>query len=316
MILLDDIVLSSQEQALLNEAAQTPFSAELQTAEHTRELSQSQGLDYATTWLFQHLTDPDQHGTFISEVNKISPCSGSSSDVSIAIVPGAFYREDPQSGANGSQVIEVAKQWHMPVSHAPIPSFGSITESAGILLQWLKALPNDAILVSLCKGTAEVKLALAREPKAFEKVIAWVSLSGLFYGTAIVQWLGSQWWRWPIIRAFAWLRGYHYPAIWQLEQKPGSLLDFDLELPPGLPLIHVVGFPLQQHLSSPLTRRGHRRLAPQGPNDGGAILLTDLLRWPGSIYPVWGADHYLRPKWNISSLISRLIHYVLKRTGK
>jgi hypothetical protein len=77
-----------------------------------------------------------------------------------------------------------------------------------------------------------------------------------------------------------------------------------------LTAIHVVGFPLREHLSSAWAQRGHARLAVLGPNDGGGILLADAIAREGLVYPVWGADHYLRPAWDIRRLICRLVRYV------
>jgi hypothetical protein len=57
-----------------------------------------------------------------------------------------------------------------------------------------------------------------------------------------------------------------------------------------------VGFPLAQHLTNALARRCYRRVRHLGPNDGAGILLGDVCRLPGHVYPVWGADHYLRPR--------------------
>src|SRR5205814_7337630 len=54
--------------------------------------------------------------------------------------------------------------------------------------------------------------------------------------------------------------------------------------------------------------RGHARLVPLGPNDGGGILLADLLDLPGEVFPVRAADHYLAPKtWDIRPLLRRIL---------
>jgi hypothetical protein len=66
---------------------------------------------------------------------------------------------------------------------------------------------------------------------------------------------------------------------------------------------------LQRHLTSKLMRRCHEFLAPLGPNDG-AILLADSCALPGLVYPVWGADHNLRPSWDIRRLGMALLHYL------
>jgi hypothetical protein len=171
---------------------------------------------------------------------------------------------------------------------------------------------EQIILVSLSKGCAEVKVALAGDKagRAFRNVAAWISLSGIYHGTALVPWLFGQWWRLPLIRLLFWYHSWDFGALWQLRREPGAPLDFPLVPPPHLEIIHVVGFPLAHHLSLPLTRRSHRRVARWGPNDGGGCVLADVRTLPGLVYPVWGADHFLRPSWDVRPLIARLLGHV------
>src|SRR5439155_19556036 len=63
----------------------------------------------------------------------------------------------------------------------------------------------------------------------------------------------------------------------------------------SMQMVSVVGFPLREHMSNGVARRCHHRLMPLGPNDGG-LVLADVCAQPGLLYPLWGADHYLRPK--------------------
>jgi hypothetical protein len=91
-------------------------------------------------------------------------------------------------------------------------------------------------------------------------------------------------------------------------------LDFPLTLPDHVALISVVGFPLRRHLSTKALRRCHRRLAPRGPNDG-LMLLADACSLPGRVYPVWGADHNLRPAWDIRRLVAALAFHVADEYG-
>ena len=88
----------------------------------------------------------------------------------------------------------------------------------------------------------------------------------------------------------------------KLRHGANTPLNFPLQLPPGMKLLSLVGFPLRQFLTTPFSRFYHRTLAAHGPNDG-TILLSDLLAWPGEIYPVWGMDHFFRPESEARSLI-------------
>ena len=96
-----------------------------------------------------------------------------------------------------------------------------------------------------------------------------------------------------------------------LSRGDGSPLAGPWRVPSRMRVYHLVGFPLTHHLSGPRARKGHRRLQPLGPNDGGGILLADVLQWPGLIYPVWGADHYMTsPGRDAVALVQRLLESV------
>jgi hypothetical protein len=287
------------------------------TEETLRRIAICQGMDFATAVLFDRLVRSPRHGPFISRIaNRPETCliAPGRRPPTVAIVPGAFYREDPTSGADGRQVLESVARLGCPTASIPLMSFGSLPENAALIGAWLQSRPDheNFVLVSLSKAGAEMKLALAAAgaAKTFRRVQAWISLSGIYHGTPLMTWLFSQWWRLPLIRLFFWHRGYHFGALGQLERGPGKLLDFELRPPEHLRIIHVVGFPLERHLSTPLARRGYRRLTPLGPNDGGPILLADVGRFPGLVYPVWGADHYLRPAYD-NGLVSRLLQFVV-----
>jgi len=78
--------------------------------------------------------------------------------------------------------------------------------------------------------------------------------------------------------------------------------------------IHLVGFPLCRHATNRLARRNHARLEPHGPNDGAGILLADAVGWPGLLYPVWSADHYLRPTaLDIGRITTALLRYAAQQ---
>jgi hypothetical protein len=92
------------------------------------------------------------------------------------------------------------------------------------------------------------------------------------------------------------------------------VLDFPLVLPPHLRLINVTGFPLRRHFTSKLLSRFHQRVASLGPNDG-LVVLADVCGLPGLVYPVWGADHNLRPAWDVRRLVAALAFYLAETLG-
>ena len=100
----------------------------------------------------------------------------------LAIVPGACYREYPQTGADGRRLVEDARRHGWPVETVPVPSFGSPATNGGVVCDWLRDRPEETIvLVSLSKGSADLRAAFARPDaaEAFRNVAVWVSLSGI-----------------------------------------------------------------------------------------------------------------------------------------
>jgi len=217
----------------------------------------------------------------------------------LAVAPGAFYVEFPHTGADGCILREEAARMGMPSELIPLRSFGRLTENARILTDWLAGRPADEtiVLVSLSKGGSDVKTALAgpAAERAFRNVAVWINLSGLLGGTPLANWVFAHPLRMLWFRLLLWWRQYDFGVIRELAYGPGTPLDSDLRLPPRLRAMHIVGFPLERHLTNRLARRCYRRVKALGPNDGAGNVLADVARLPGAVYTVWGADHYLRP---------------------
>jgi hypothetical protein len=227
-------------------------------------------------------------------------------------VPGAFHRENPRTGADGRIVREVAGQLGLPVVVAPVSSTGSLSENARLLADWLRETrAGPLLLVSVSKGGSDVKITLAR-PEAsevFGRVIGWVNLCGILDGTPMADWLLS-----PSLLARAnrfvyRIRGRSLDFLQDLRRFPGCALDVPLVLPAHVRAVHIVGFPLRRHFHNGLARRCHARLESFGPNDG-TILLSDAPRWSGQLCPVWGADHYLRPREDVRPLLAALLGHL------
>jgi hypothetical protein len=303
---------SKEDRALLDRvAARHGLTWPELTAEALQALAGSEGMDFATALLYDRLRRSAEHGPFIAHLETLPETDGpiaGAEDVTVAVAPGGFYRERPETGADGRFLLEQATRLGCRTNVLPLESFGTLDGNARIIAGWLRDRAGPIVLVSLSKSGAEVRLALAAPdaPLDFAHVTAWVNLSGIVRGTPMVDWLLRRPLRCLAIRLLFRLRGYSYPTLAQMRRGPHGLLDGPFSIPPHISVVHLYGFPLRRHLSRPLARRGHRRIAPLGPNDGGANLLADLLGMPGVIYPVWGADHYLRPAWDLDGLVRRL----------
>ena len=308
--------LTHYERALLCRVAGWPEHPSWRglTADVLRAVADQHGDDFATALLYDRLVRSREHGPFFEQVQSAAnPCCGPPPGT-LAIVPGACYVEYPWTGADGRRLCECGREWGWHVETVPVASFGPLSANARTVSDWLVGHPEESVvLVSLSKGGADVKTALANPATApaFRKVSVWISLSGILHGTPMAGWfLHSGFRRW-VARSLCRYRGYDFSVLDELDWHAGSALAPELVLPSGLRVVHVVGFPLSCHRRSRRSRRGHRRLAALGPNDGGGILLGDLCRLPGLIYPVWGTDHYLEPDWDVRPLIRRILHAAL-----
>jgi hypothetical protein len=286
------------------------------TPELLRDLTASEGCDFATALLHRSIVGSERHGAFLRNAAWTAEAKPNSngtiptaSDTTIGIIPGAFHRENPRTGADGRVVREVAAHLDLPVVVAPVSSTGSLGENSRLLADWLSTLSDRRlILVSVSKGGSDVKTALGQPDAArvFSRVTGWVNLCGILDGTPMADWLLSAGWLARANRFFYRVRGRSLDFLEDLRRFPGCALDFPLKLPPHLRVVHVLGFPLRQHLHNGLARRCHARLESFGPNDG-SILLSAAPRWPGQLCPVWGADHYLRPREDVRPLLAALL---------
>jgi hypothetical protein len=226
----------------------------------------------------------------------------------VIVVPGAFHEEYAHTGADGARMIRLAQSLGWPAQRIPLPSLAPMAENAGRILEHLDQHHGQpTILVSLSKGSADVRTALERPgaADALRDVCAWINLSGIATGTPLIDWFRARPLRCTGVRLLLRLRRQRFAVLDELRRGPGAPLDRPFAIPPHIRAFHVLGFPREQDLSDAWAQRGHARLAPLGPNDGGGNLLIDALRLPGMVHPVWAADHYLRPA-RIDALLLRI----------
>jgi hypothetical protein len=288
---------------ILARAAEWPHDRDLAelTPERLRAIAAAEGTDFATALLYDRIVNSPEQGPFIERVESL----GDEDDIAVppntllAVAPGAFYVEFPHTGADGQMLRDEAARMGIRSELIPSHSFGRLADNARVLSDWLAARPADEtiILVSLSKGGSDVKTALAAPAagRAFRNVAVWINLCGLLAGTPLAGWVLRNRLRTLWFRLLLWWRGYDFSVIRELEYGPGTPLHGELRLPSHLRAVHVVGFPLQRHLTNRLARRCYGRVQSLGPNDGAGIVLADVARLPGNVYPVWGADHYMRP---------------------
>src|SRR5258708_24864301 len=112
---------------------------------------------------------------------------------------------------------------HCPVKRVPVESFGSLARNASLIADWLlQHKQQRVLLISLSKGSADLKVALAlpNANELFDHVVAWISLSGLPQGTPLVAWLRRQPLRQLGVRLLLRLPGQRYSVVEELEPEP------------------------------------------------------------------------------------------------
>ncbi len=271
------------------------------------EIARSEGLDFATALLHDRILRVQANADFLRDARAQQPTKPAADLIGIA--PGAFHREHHDTGADGARVLAIALELNCEAAVIPTASFGTLDENARVILDWLATQRGRRIaLVSLSKGAADVKRALTLSAASgFTNVSAWVSFSGMAQGTPLIEWLHRRPLRWWGVRVWLWWHGYNSRALDELRHGTGTALSAWPTLPTHLRIVHVCGFPLRRHLTHAWAPRAYERLAALGPNDGGGILLADCATWPGVVCPVWGADHYLTPKWDSQPLLIGIV---------
>jgi len=272
-------------------------------------VAHEQGLEFATAVLHNRVLRDAENRIFLQRVKAIKPALAKDLPL-VGIIPGAFYLEHKNTGADGAQIATILRSINCCVERVPVESFGSLAKNAAIIMDWLLHHQEQRVaLVSLSKGSSDLKIALGL-PKAgelFRNVETWVSVSGLPQGTPLVAWLRRQPLRRMGVSLLLRLRGQRYSVVEELRQESDGQLATWPSLPRHLRVVHVVSFPLRRHLAHPWAARAYERVAPLGPNDGGGFLLADVANLPGTVFPVWGADHYLQPAWDGTALLRRIL---------
>jgi hypothetical protein len=272
-------------------------------------ITRARGIDFATAVFHEAALRVDETAALLGAIETADAGAMQKPDL-IAVVPGAFHREHPDSGADGARVVAIAREIGCDAAVIPLPGFGRIENNARLIAQWLSRRSEQRItIVSLSKGACDLKrsLALPEAEAAFARVRLWMSFSGIVQGTPLIAWLRARPLRWLGAHVLLWLRRHPCGTLNDLCHESGSILASWPAVPPHLRIVHVCGIPLRHHLQHRWAARAYDRVAALGPNDGGGVLLGSLSNLPGIVCPVWGADHYLQPSWNVTPLLRDIV---------
>jgi hypothetical protein len=285
------------------------------------ELRLAEPLDNATTRLYERIRGSRHNRLLIDAIDAAAQrqpprAAGIDSNSCIVLVPGIFYKDYPHTGADGAVLKSVAASMSIPVVTIPVDGSEGLEAAADLVNAGLLDVARSAtsiILLSLSKGSAEVRLALTKSgaKQAFHRVAAWISVSGLPLGTPSFENVLRNPLRRVFIKALCAVKGWKLGTLRELlRHRP----DAAMPIPGHIMFVQVAAFPLATHLNDRRSRRLRRQLSEFGPNDGFA-LLAELAALPGYMYPVWGADHYLRGIDDLPARIAGLISVVIENTS-
>jgi len=275
------------------------------------ELNANHGTNLATAAFFEFIKAHKVHGEFIDKVDSspVNSLQATSDAPHIVIVPGMFAVKKPEIGGDGALLIDIAKSLGLTVSTAPTHDRASLKQNATILHDYLSTRNTDPFwLVSISRGSADVKAMLHQFPNAqyLNHLSQWISVSGILSGTPLTKRINNERANALFLRTLARMGGISTELPAELgENQPHWTYNTDKNTF-GVTLVTPIS--LDWHVTRAVQPR-YNRLKHLGPNDG-IILLPELLKQRGRIYPIWGADHMLRAP-NLSDHFYKLINTLI-----
>jgi hypothetical protein len=296
-------------------------------SERLAEVSREHGLDFATALAFGCARDDVRAISCIRAILSYrmqDKLTHASSGAVFCLVPNLGYFEDPKSTTAGEAMLRAAGRLGFETLVVRTSHDVDLLSNADRVLDALQEVQGrQVVIASLSIGSAELKLAFQRWPwhRAFRQLRAWINICGLLYGTPVANVLTDS----PTatierqVKTWFASRGDTFVlemlvALKECGWGTGRLLARKLNIPPVISLLNIVPFPLSRHILYPHTRELHRMIGLFGPNDGFG-LLSDLLRVPGEIFPIWGSDHYVDLHVDVERLAEAVIHYAWSRSG-
>ena len=276
-------------------------------------IAQQHGVDFATAFFFDRVRRVPRNEALATVLERSDPAAlPVRGRGKVLIVPALFYDRRPAHGGDGAVVRAVSERAGLDVEMAPVESGGSARANAAILCDMLPRRSSEpTVIVSLSKGSADVRLAFETMRSMPAGVRAWINVSGLLRGTPAIDRFMQRWYRRLLLRLIILRAGGSAALPTEFTTSSTSPLHRAVVAPSGILVINLLGFPLAAHFATTFGRLRHRQMAPYGPNDGLG-LLRDAIVEPGLTYPVWGADHYFRVP-RVPVLLTRVIAYLIHR---
>jgi hypothetical protein len=226
----------------------------------------------------------------------------------LIIVPGLNFQRHPETGADGNLLAAIAGRFGVAAEIADIDPCGSAGANGKKIAGRLDRLDQEPTwLISISKGTADVRAAynlIGRWPKG---IAGWIDLSGVFQGTPIADRFTRPSFLAFCSRLLLALGGLTFDGI--EEMRTDSPLWRAAVIPPEPDrLVHVIGFAPSWSIETRIAHHYRWLTDRYGPNDG-LTPLSECFTYPGRIFPIWGADHFMRVP-DLATLIYKLVHFI------
>lgn len=233
--------------------------------------------------------------------------------VRVLVVPGLNFRQHPEVGADGRLLADIARRLGARAEILDINPRGAVSANGAMIAERLARLNGEPVwLISVSKGSADLRAAFGFIGHWPQGVSGWINLSGIFQGTPHADRVTQSALRRWLHRMLLTLDGSVFDKVEELRTDCPMWLP--VEPPSSERMVHVLGFPPSWSIEMRFARHYLRLRENFGPNDG-LTPLTDCFEYPGRIFPVWGADHFMRIP-DLAALIYKLFHFISAVEGE
>ena len=220
----------------------------------------------------------------------------SKKNLMLAMAPGMFYKDNPEIGADGRDLRNMALELGMKEAVIPVEQTGTVEENAKIICEFVQK-QNEVkgiIIASVSKGSGDFKRAIqicGSEPY-FKKVRGWFNIAGISRGSRLMTDIENTWTYKMEARGYFCWNGYNWDGFLSMRAGEGAPLETELKLPDHLLVVNVVAVPVFRMVTD-RARPFYEYLVRYGPNDGMTFLVDSVILG-GVIFPSWRNDHYFR----------------------
>lgn len=267
------------------------------------------GVEYSSVYIREAISHNSANKVFLEEIEAAEAVADATFE--IAVIPTMFYKQHPEIGGSGELFVNIARRMGISCEIIPVKSLGSISENAEIISSSLESRQSQKPLwiLSMSKGTADLKCALLNNHKIRKSVNGILNVSGMQGGTHLTVGRKGRRMGHVLMKSWLKLRGASSSMLREMH-KSHEYSVRELKLDDHIEVINVFGLPLLSHLRKPLLN-SYEYLSKFGPNDG--YILTEDALLPGDRNILfWGADHYLRvPEMNIR--VEQVLNWITRK---